>query len=236
MAIAYAELVGRSKTQPGFSEGLMVNIAFDLARSGALSAARNLFERALRFDPGYRPALLSLGFSLEQNSHYDEATTVYRTLVDEHPDFDEGRLRLAVNLMRTGRAERGEEHLRALLESGAEPWIEVVAAQELVRHTASNKNLLTAAEQQARAVLRRRPDDQRLWILLAAILVRMDRHDEAMTLLGNLPRASRAMSPRARYTEWPALDVRASQAFLTTQAEEALPALRMALAIQRGAS
>lgn len=233
MAITYAELLGRSASQPGFSEGLMVNFAFDLAGIGALSAARGLLRRALQFDPGYRPALLSLGFSFEQGSQYQEAAEVYRTLVETHPEFDEGRLRLAVNLMRTGREEAGKAMLRALLEAGDETWIEVVAAQELVRHLAVKQSSLPEAEREARAALARRPDDQRLWILLAAILVRLDRHEEAMTVLGNLPRPNRSMSPRARYTEWPALDVRASGAFLTAQAEEALPALREAL-VERG--
>jgi tetratricopeptide (TPR) repeat protein len=234
MAITYAELFGRSKSEYGFSEGLMVNFAFDLAGTGALSAARDILERALRFNHDFRPALLSLGFSFEQGSRYQEATTVYRSLVDAHPDFAEGHLRLAVNLMRTGRVEAGEDRLRALLGGDAKTWIQVVAAQELVRHLAAKQSRLPEAEREARAALARSPDDQRLWILLAAILVRLDRHDEAMTVLGSLPRASRSMAPRARYTEWPALDVRASQAFLTEQAEEALPVLKKALASRGG--
>ncbi len=235
MAITFAEDLGRMKPYYGFSEGLMVNFASDLAQSGASSAARDLLERALRLDRGYRPALLSLGFSLERDSTYLEAAAVYQTLVDTHPDFDEGRLRLAVNLIRTGRDEAGEELLRGLLGTGAEPWVEAVAAEELVRQSADQRKLLPVAEREVRAALDLLPDDQRLWILLAAILENSDRHDEAVKVLNDLPPAGRGVSPRARYAEWPALGVRASQSHLNRRASEAVPALKAALATQGGA-
>ena len=235
MAITFAEDLGRIKPYNGFSEGLMVNFASDLAQSGASSAARDLLERALRLDRGYRPALLSLGFSLERNSTYLEAAAVYQTLVDTHPDFDEGRLRLAVNLIRTGRDEAGEELLRGLLGTGAEPWVEAVAAQELVRQSTDQRKLLPEAEREVRAALQLLPDDQRLWILLAFILENSDRHNEAVEVLNNLPPAGRGVSPRARYAEWPALGVRASQSHLNRRASEGVPALKAALAVKGGA-
>ena len=170
MAIAYAEELGREKPYFGFSEGLMVNFASDLAQTGASGAARGLLEQALRLNRGYRPAMLSLGFSFEQNSEYLEAASTYQRLVDTHPGFDEGRLRLAINLIRTGRDEAGEELLRGLLGTGARTWVEAVAAQELVRLKAERLKLLPEAEREVRAALELIPTDQRLWILLAAIL------------------------------------------------------------------
>jgi len=68
-----------------------------------------------------------------------------------------------------------------------------------------------------------------LWILLSAILERSNSHDEAIEIMANLPPASRGVSPRARYAEWPALGVKASQARLTARAAEADPALKAAL-------
>jgi len=230
MAITYAEELGRGKPYFGFSEGLMVNFASDLAQAGASSAARGLLERALRLNRGYRPAMLSLGFSFERNSDYLEAASTYQSLVDTNPGFEEGRLRLGVNLIRTGREAAGEELLRGLLGTGARPWIEAIAAQELVRLKVEKMKLLPEAEREVRAALELMPDDQRLWILLAAILVKSGRHDEAIEALSDLPPAGRGVSPRARYAEWPALGVRATQAHLNVRATEAVPALKAALA------
>jgi len=230
MAITYAEELGRAKPYFGFSEGLMVNFASDLAQAGSSSAARGLLERALRLNRGYRPAMLSLGFSFERNSDYLEAASTYQSLVDTYPGFEEGRLRLGVNLIRTGRDAAGEELLRGLLGTGARPWIEAIAAQELVRMKVEKMKLLPEAEREVRAALELMPDDQRLWILLAAILVKSGRHDEAIEALSDLPPAGRGVSPRARYAEWPALGVRATQAHLNARATEAVPALKAALA------
>ncbi|MCW8985696.1 MAG: tetratricopeptide repeat protein, partial [Thermoanaerobaculales bacterium] len=230
MAISYAEDLGRAKPYFGFSEGLMVNFASDLAQAGATGGARDLLERALRLNRGYQPAMVSLGFSFERNSDYLDAVTFYQALVDTHPDFEEGRLRLGINLIRTGKNDAGEEFLRGLIGTGASPWIEAVAAQELVRQRAGKTKLLSEAEREVRAALELLPDDQRLWILLAAILEKLDRHDEAIEVLGALPPAGRGVSPRARYGEWPALGVTASQAHLSQRASEGLPALKAALA------
>jgi tetratricopeptide (TPR) repeat protein len=230
MAMAYAALLGREAQGSEFSEGLMVNFAADLAQAGASSLSRELLDFALRINPNCLPALLSLGFSFERNADAAEATAVYRRLVDAHPSFDEGRLRLAINLMRTGRHEAGEELLRSLLTVQTKPWIEAIAAQELVRHKATRRKDLAEAEREARAAVERLPDDQPLWILFAVILERSGRHDEAIAVLRSLPRAGRGVSPRARYAEWPVLDGVASQAFLTARAAEAIPALKSALA------
>jgi tetratricopeptide (TPR) repeat protein len=229
MAITYAEELGRAKPYFGFSEGLMVNLASDLAQAGASSAARDLLEHALRLNRGYRPAMLTLGFSYEQLSDYPEAVSAYQSLVDTYPAFEEGRLRLGINLIRTGRSAAGEELLRGLLGTGAPPWIEAIAAQELVQLTAEKAKLLPEAEREVRAALELLPDDQRLWILLASILERSGRHDEAIEVLNELPPAGRGVSPRARYAEWPALGVSASQAHLNIRASEGLPALKAAV-------
>ena len=145
-----------------------------------------------------------------------------------HPTIDEGRLRLGINLIRIGRDGAGEKLLRDLLQDGARPWIEAIAAQELVRLLVQ-RGQGSEAEREVRAALERMPDDQRLWILLAAILERTNRHTEAIEIMKDLPSAGRGVSPRARYAEWPALGVQASQVRLTARAAEADPALKAAL-------
>ena len=172
MAVTCAEQLGRADPANGFSEGLMVNLASDLAQAGSSGAARDLLERSLGLDPEFLPAMLCLGFSFERASEYFEASMAYQRLVDAHPDFDEGRLRLAVNLIRTGRDGAGARLLSGLTEDGAQTWVEIVAAQELVRLLVQ-QGQLQEAEGRARAALERTPQDQRLWILLASILVRV---------------------------------------------------------------
>ncbi len=228
MAIICAKQLGRANPGGGFAEGLMVNLASDLAQSGSSSAARELLERALEFNPTFLPAMLSVGFSFEQASEFLEASWVYQDLVDAHPDFEEGQLRLAVNLIRTGRERAGQKLLRHLLQAGSPAWIEAVAAQELVRSLAL-QGRLDEAEQSVRTVLEQMPDDQRLWILLAALLEQSGRFSDAVAILQDLPPSIRGVAPRARYAEWPALGSSASQPHLATLAADAVPALQTVL-------
>jgi thioredoxin-like negative regulator of GroEL len=234
IAITYAEDLGRLKPYNGFSEGLMVNLARDLAQAGSSGAAQTLLERVRDLSPGFRPAILSLGFSFERASDYLEAALVYERLVETNPSFDEGRLRLGINLIRTGREEAGQKLLSDLRQGGSKAWIEAIAGQEMVR-LLIQQGQMSEAEREVRAALEQMPDDQRLWILLASIFERSDRHDRAIEVLTNLPPASRGVSPRARYGEWPALGVRASQVHLAARAAEAVPSLQAALAAQGGA-
>jgi predicted Zn-dependent protease len=157
----------------------------------------------------------------------------YRRLVEAHSDDAEGRLRLAVNLIRVGNDDEGLEILRSLLGEDVLPWVKTIAAQELVRsllETRKNEE----AERAVRAALVQMPQDQRLWILLAGILEQSNRYDEAVEAVSNLPSATRGVSPRARYAEWPSLGVGASQSALAARSAEALPALRAALAGRGG--
>jgi tetratricopeptide (TPR) repeat protein len=234
MTITYAQQLARLKPENGFSEALMVNLAADLAQAGAASAARDLLQRTLQLSPGYRPALLSLGFSMERSGDYIEAASTYRRLVDAHPGYEEGLLRLGINQIRIGRKDQGTEMLRELVGRGETPWVKTVAAQELVRFF-MREDLQREAEREARLGIERLPQDQRLRILLGAILEQSGRHDEAVGSLTDLPAASRGVSPRARYGEWPSLGVRASQSHLTARATEAIPALQSAIAATGGA-
>lgn len=231
MAVTCAEQLGRAETGTGFSEGLMVNLASDLAQAGSSGAARDLLERSLELDPEFLPSMICLGFSFERASEYFEASLAYQRLVDAHPDFDEGRLRLAINLIRNGRDGAGARLLTALAQDGTQTWIEIVAAQELVRLLVQ-QGQLQEAEERARAALERTPQDQRLWILLASILVQSERYSGAIEAVANIPPPSRGVSPRARYAEWPAVAGGASQALLAAQAAEAVPVLRDALDAQ----
>lgn len=229
MAVTTAEQLGRLRPGDSFPADLMVGTAIDLAQAMASASARSLLQQTLRLAPGHEPALLSLGFSFERAAEHHEAALVYESLVSADPQHREGRLRLAVNLVRTGRRQAGEEILRALLDGGAPAWIEALAAQELVRLLVDDGRT-GEAEREVRAALRRMPDDQRLWILLGAILDAAGRHAECVDAIRSLPPATRGVSPRARYAEWPELGFAASRQQLAAAAREGLPALGAALA------
>ena len=233
ITIALASLSARLQPDNPFPLGLMVNLAGDFARMGASGAARRLLEQTLVFSPEYQPALLALGFSFEQNGEYGKAVAIFQRLVDAYPDDSEGRLRLAVNLIRTGRDERGEEILRDLIESQALLWIRTIAAQELIRSLVGAGSLVEA-EQAVHLALERVPEDQRLWILLAAIMEETNRHGEAIGVVERLPPASPGISARARYAEWPAPSAEVSLTSLMAQAAAATAVLQSTLARQGG--
>jgi tetratricopeptide (TPR) repeat protein len=231
MTMDLASLLARLQPDSPFPLGLMVNLAGDFARMGASGAARSLLERTLVFSPEYQPALLALGFSFEQNGEYGRAVAIFRRLVDAYPDDNEGRLRLAINLIRTGREDKGEELLRDLIEGDARLWIRTIAAQELIRFLIDSGSLVEA-ERAVHLALERVPEDQRLWILLAAIMEKANRHSEAIEILERLPPASPGVSARARYAEWPAPSADVSLATLMAQAAAATPILQSTLARQ----
>lgn len=227
-AVAAAEKLGRLQPGNDFSAPLMVAVAVDLAQANAGTAARELLERTLRLEPDCEPALLALGFSFERAGEHRQAVAAYQRLVELRPEHHEGRLRLALNLIRTGQPREGEEGLRGLLGAGTPTWVATLAAQELVRLLIAEERL-EGAEEAARAALLRTPDDQRQWILLAAILHRLGRRPEALDALRALPAASRGVAPRARYAEWPDLGATASWSRLSERARGAEPRLAAAL-------
>ncbi len=228
LAVDAAERLGRLQPGNDFSAPLMVAVAVDLAQANAGAAARELLERTLRLEPDCEPALLALGFSLERAAEHQQAAATYGRLVELRPDHHEGRLRLALNLIRTGRRPEGEAGLRGLLGAGTPTWVATLAAQELVRLLIAEERLENAGEA-ARAALLRTPGDQRQWILLASILHSQGRRPEVLEALRALPAASRGVAPRARYSEWPDLGAAASQSRLGELARGAESRLAAAL-------
>jgi Flp pilus assembly protein TadD len=229
MAVSTAEQLAQRRPEDNFATALMVNVAVDLAQSHASGAARDLLQQVLRLDPDCTPALLSLGFSYERAAEHNQAATAYRQLTEVDPGLAEGRLRLAINLVRTGREKEGESMFLDLLSGEPPAWIKRLAAEELVRLLKRTERL-SAAEGMARDALAAMPDDQRLWILLAAILDDLERYQESLDAMRDLPPATRGVSPRARYAEWPDLGPAASPQHLVERARASRSALGSALA------
>lgn len=148
--------------------------------------ARTLLEQAAEIGepdrPGTLAALAWLAFVEEIEDRPAHAVRRLKGLRGDAPDDPELRLRLALNLLRTGREDQGELHLRGLIESLArEPseasredrrpaadWVRIVAIEELARLLAARGEREAAATLLERE-LEARPSHQGFATLLAAL-------------------------------------------------------------------
>lgn len=124
--------------QKGKSEGVRRMAALVLgglgleAEEGNLAASsRRFYQRALELDPSARQALLGLATTEERQSHRDQALDLLRRLVETHPDFTEGLLRLGVNERYAKRDPR--DHLAKAQSLPGPPWVGRLAYEEMAR-------------------------------------------------------------------------------------------------------
>jgi len=212
IAAELAEVIGREhriKPPEGFAEGILLGLASDLARTTAHRSAVDLLERALVLSEDDWRALMGLAALHERSGHRDEAIVALRRLVRTHPDLPEGRLRLAVNLARSGSKREAAKLFEGLFDSSTPLWVRTLAFQERV-------NLMTRREDWdgAEHLLLRAigivPDNQRLRIQLAHVLDRKGQPVDASRVVDELEALGgvRGTSPRVRYAAWPALGLR----------------------------
>ncbi len=211
-----------------FAAALLVNLAGDLARNASATLATSLLEDALAAEPSSRAALLALGAIFERSGDSNQAAQVFGRLVETHPDFAEGRLRLAVNLARCGRERAAEREFRVLIDRKGSTWVDVLAAQEYARMLI-DQHRTEEAQSLLKSTTARLSNDQRLRVLGAFIADTAGRSLEAVEAILQLPPAEAGTSPRVRYTEWPELGGAASAAALRAAAAAALPDLALAL-------
>lgn len=132
--------------------------------------ARELLNHLLKLEPGSPRALAWLAFLDEIEDRPARAVRRLEDLREVAPEDPELPLRVALNLLRSGREERGE----ALLAELADPhkavphvgWVQVVALEELARLWAE-RGEREAARELLEAGLERAPHDQGLVTLLA---------------------------------------------------------------------
>jgi tetratricopeptide (TPR) repeat protein len=227
-AAGLAEDIDSDGEDGRFAAALLVNLASDLARTASATLAVEYLQSALAADPTSLAALLALGAISEREADYKEAVANFSRLVDYHPDFAEGRLRLAVNLVRLGHERAAEEQFDILLGLQSPAWIEAVGAQEYARMLIDQDRRDEATEALETAI-DRRPEDQRLRILAAYSADSEGRWLEAVEAILQIPPAGDGISPRTRYTEWPDLGRAVSAGSLRAAATSALPALADAL-------
>jgi hypothetical protein len=225
--------IAASGADRAFAATILVNLAGDLARAASSAVAVSYLDMALAVDPSSRAALLAMGAIDERAADYGKAARVFERLVEAHPDFAEGRLRLAVNLARSGHERAAEREFRTLLDRQTSSWVDAVAAQEYVLMLLAERR-----EDDVRVVLRsateKLPDDQRLRVLAAYIADTSGQSLEAVDAILQIPPAEAGSSPRVRYSEWPDLGPEASATALRAAAAAALADLSTALHVVEG--
>lgn len=232
LAVLYAER-GRSEGSKVAASRALSSLGGYLLESGR-SVAIELFEKAAALDPRNEAAYLGLAaFYEKRGGPYELATAPLQKLVEARPESREGRLRLAINLLRMARLDNqgekarlrtAEDYFRALLSAPENDWVTSLAAQELARFEAG-RGQMSAAVQLLEKTLEKRPDDQELLVQLTFYYDRLE-NNTAAKLLERVGRAATGPeeAPRGRYNQWQ------SEA-LTRDRNELLGGARQRLAI-----
>jgi tetratricopeptide (TPR) repeat protein len=231
LAEIYAERVDGTRGRH-FSSAVMTSMAGHLHAAFMDPLAANLYTRAAEIDPGNAAAHMGLAGIRERHGDYEAATTSLEALIATAPESAEGRLRLAVNLLRLGRSERAEGLLRRLVDSPAlsPGWIYSLAVQELSRILVDRDDLeaCTALLERVSSEI---PGDPTLPILVAYVTDRGGRPSLKADLSESLRLGSAAseISPRYRYSQMPRQELGELRAELRGESAAQLAALAQAL-------
>ena len=209
------------------------------------AAGFEMLERSLELDPAGEAAHLGLAAYYEKfGGPYERAVGWLDQLVLRRPDSREGRLRLAINLLRlTGAAaadwphaeEDAERHFERLLSDPQDDWISSLAAQELARRRRGEPEQAAALLEE---VLARRPNDSEIEIQLTYLYDRLGLAEKSKALAEKLaapPAAGRAAddarsaSPRGRYNHWSSESLIAGRRQLQDGAAGRIAALAQAI-------
>ncbi len=201
----------------GTGEGAKVVSSRALASLGGYlladgrSAALELLEKAAALDRRNEAAYLGLAAYYEKRGGpYESAVEALQRLVASRPESREGRLRLAVNLLRVAKtdnlggkakAKNAGEIFRSLLAAPENDWVTSLAAQELARFEFEGERLGTAIDLLEKT-LARRPDDQEVMVQLAFFYDRLERGavPDLLSRIGQTAEPGEA--PRGRYNQW----------------------------------
>lgn len=200
LAELYAEQGGSEGSRIVASRAL-TSLAGRLQKANLPSSSRRLYQRALDHDPGNKAASLGLATSYERYGDYRQAVNVLERLVQIHPSYGEGALRLAINLQRLGLVTRTRDLLRLAFEEKSPGWIRALASQELARSLLVSGELEQATELLEKSV-DEIPDQEATKYLLAHIYDRQKQPLKALDLLSHVE-PSQADSARKVYDGWP---------------------------------
>ncbi|MDY7093723.1 MAG: tetratricopeptide repeat protein [Acidobacteriota bacterium] len=202
----------------------LVSMAGYLQEVGSNLSAAQTYDQALELSRDYPPALLGLAVLREAYGEYDEAVKLLRRMIRRQPENSEARLRLGVNLRRSGNSRQADEILRRCLGEDNPRWVRTIAYQELAELAVAEERPAEAVEL-LRQGLAELPGEARLAIQLAAVLDRLGRSAQASAVLEDMEAlgVSRRPSARFRYGRWPRASLLQARRMLREQGREHLP-------------
>jgi tetratricopeptide (TPR) repeat protein len=200
-----------------------------------------LLRRAIELDPLDAHALLAVGAIYEKYGSYAEAVGALKRRVAIAPSA-EARLRLAMNLRRTGEGAAAEPLLVSLAASTepAEDWVATLASQELASLLADGGRTRDAVSRLRQAV-ERHPQDGTLRMQLSFLLEKTGHPAEALAVAEDAARlvesggANAPPNPRVLYNRWPKHAFDDAAAAMRKGAEPQIDRLALALGGARGA-
>lgn len=122
---------GKSEGSRRTAAMILSGLGLEAEEGNLAASSRRLYQAALQLDPKCRRALLGLATVEERQSRRAEALELFRRLVDSHPDFPEGLLRLGVNERYAKRDPRA--HLAKAQSLPGAPWVRRLAFEEQAR-------------------------------------------------------------------------------------------------------
>jgi len=210
---------------------LLAELAAGEGRNGNLATAILLDDAALALDPKNTRALFCMASLRERQGHYRAASDLLEQLLVLEPDHAEARLRMGLNFVRQSRTKRARAQLNSLTMGGVEPWIALLAYQELAR-LELDRNRPAQALEILRSGLDAWPDDFTLNLQYAFALDTLQRPAEAFEILRDLDQAgtdSTGSSARWNYQQPPNWGRIQGLQALAERASAWLPDLQQAL-------
>jgi VWFA-related protein len=202
----------------------------ELLRNGISRLGDPAVRSVLADDPANEMVLLELAVDSGKRGRHAEAVSRLEDLLRAHPDDREARLRLAVELERLGRKDEAERRLLDFIHEETGGWLLSLAYQELARVRLSD-GLIGFAERTLREGLQRLPGDEKLTLLLTAVLDQTFSATASREVLGGLkPEGDGGGgAARHRYNSPPQGLLEAALESLDREAASRRPALASAL-------
>lgn len=188
----------KSDMAPALASRSLVELSEALAESGLLVSALTVLREALILDPTNPRAILDIAYQYEHHGLHADSIRMLERLLELAPRSDEGRLRLAMGRLRSGRERDAEQLLSSVIADGTVDWVLAVAYQELARLLIRRERFEEALGLLGTAVVRL-PEVQRLYLELAYALDRAGRRAAGQETVARLPPASDRPSPRLLY-------------------------------------
>ncbi len=209
---------------PATASRVLTHMALNVRDDLSAFAAVEVLDRALQLDPKNRVALHILAALAEKDGDYDRAGELLDRLLALDPGNAPAHLRRAVVTLHRGETELAIARLGQVLTQDVEPWMAMVAYQELAR-ALLRAGQTALAEQTLEQGLARFPEQQQFVVLLA--FLRRDRFAAAHGLLAGLTTQAwpGLANPRVRYDAWPDDEVNPLRQQLANEVKERLPAL-----------